>query len=115
MALGMIGAYGLLSNSVNERRKEIGVRMALGASPKSVLRWLIRQAVRLTVVGIAIGLLGALIATRFMTSFLYGVAPADGFSLILGSVLMSVTALVACYFPARRASRLDPMVTLRCE
>ena len=113
--LGVIGAYGLLSNAVNERRKEIGVRMALGATPTTVLRWLITQAIRMTVVGIGLGLIGALIATRFMTSFLYGVPPADAFSLMLGAALMSITALLASYIPARRASRFDPMVTLRCE
>jgi ABC-type antimicrobial peptide transport system permease subunit len=89
--------------------------MALGATPRSILQWVLKQAVRLTLVGGVLGIAGGLIATRFMASLLYGVATSDGTSFALGWALMTLTALLASYLPARRASRVDPMVTLRYE
>jgi putative ABC transport system permease protein len=115
LLLSVIGAYGLLSNTVNQRKQEIGVRMALGATPSSVLRWVLKQAVRLTLVGGVLGIAAGLVATRFMASLLYGVTTADLSSFVLGWGLMTLTALLASYLPARRASRVDPMVTLRYE
>jgi putative ABC transport system permease protein len=115
LLLSVIGAYGLLSNTVNQRKQEIGVRMALGATPVSVLRWVLKQAVRLTLVGGVLGIAAGLVATRFMASLLYGVTTADLSSFVLGWALMTLTALLASYLPARRASRVDPMVTLRYE
>ena len=115
LTLSLIGAYGLLSNSVNQRKQEIGVRMALGATPKSILQWVLKQAVRLTLAGGVLGIAGGLIATRFMASLLYGVTTVDRTSFALGWALMTLTALAASYLPARRASRVDPMVTLRYE
>ncbi|HVO80338.1 MAG TPA: ABC transporter permease [Terriglobales bacterium] len=115
LALSVLGAYGLLSNSVNQRKQEIGVRMALGATPGSVLQWVLKQAVRLTFVGGLLGIAGGLVAARFMAGLLYGVAPADVTAFVLGWALMTLAALLASYLPARRASRVDPMVTLRYE
>jgi putative ABC transport system permease protein len=115
LTLSLIGAYGLLSNSVNQRKQEIGVRMALGATPQSILQWVLKQAVRLTLAGGILGIAGGLIATRFMASLLYGVTTVDRTSFALGWALMTLTALAASYLPARRASRVDPMVTLRYE
>jgi putative ABC transport system permease protein len=115
LLLSMIGAYGLLSNAVNQRRQEIGIRMALGAEPNVVLRLVLQWAVRLTLTGGILGIAAGLMATRFMASVLYGVSAADVSSFALGWGLMTVAAILASYLPARRASRVDPVVALRYE
>ena len=115
LLLACVGLYGLLSYEVTQRTREIGIRMALGARPPDVLRIVVRQGVGLSVVGAIIGILVALGATRYLASLLYGVRPFDPPTFLAVALLLSLVALAACYIPARRASRVDPMVALRYE
>jgi putative ABC transport system permease protein len=100
---------------VTQRTREIGIRMALGARPPDVLRIVVRQGVGLSAVGAIIGILVALGATRYLASLLYGVRPFDPPTFLAVALLLSLVALAACYIPARRASRVDPLVALRYE
>ena len=115
LALGLagIGLYGLLAYAVHQRRREIGVRMALGASRWSVLRLILRQGLTLVLAGVSIGFAGAWLVGRLLNRMLYGVSPADPASLAASVAVLGLVALVACYLPARRASRLDPLVVIR--
>jgi len=115
LILASIGLYGVLSYAVTQRSREIGLRMALGASASSVIRMIVGRGLALTGIGLAIGLVSAWAATRAMKNLLYGVAATD--PLTFGSVaaLLALIALIACYAPARRASRVDPIVVLREE
>jgi predicted permease len=115
LLLACIGMYGVISYSVAQRTREIGIRLALGAQPRQVLGMMLGQGARLAVVGIAIGLLAALAATRIMTSFLYGVQATDPATFAGMALLFIVVALLACYLPARRATRVDPLTALRYE
>jgi predicted permease len=115
LLLASIGMYGVISYSVMQRTPEIGVRMALGAQRSQIFVMILRQASRLAVAGIAIGLIAALAATRLMTRFLYGVQPADPLTFAAVSLLLASVAFLACYLPARRAMRVDPMIALRYE
>jgi len=115
LALASVGIYGVMACSVSERTREIGIRMALGAEAVDVLKLVLRQGAALIVTGVSLGLLAALAATRVIASFLFGVSPSDpatfaGIALLLGAV-----ALLACYIPARRATKVDPIVALRYE
>jgi predicted permease len=113
--LACIGLYGVMAYSVSRRTREIGVRMALGA-PRAGIRWLVlRESLLLSGSGIAVGVPAALVATHLMKSILYGVAPSDPPTVVAASVLLVAVAVVAAYFPARRASHVDPMVALRNE
>ena len=105
----------MLSYSVAERRQEIGIRMALGAQPGNVLLLVIAQGLRLTIVGIVIGLAGAWGLTRLMDNLLYGVRPTDPITFAVVGLLLLLVALVACLIPARRATRVDPLEALRCD
>ena len=113
--LAAIGLYGVLAYAVSRRTREIGVRMALGASGGDVLRMIVGNGMRLTLIGIGIGLVGAALAARALGRLLYGVQPADPVSLIGAALLFVVVALVATYLPATRATRVDPMLALRSE
>jgi predicted permease len=118
LLLASVGIYGVISYSMAQRVRELGIRMALGAVKRDVLQLVIGQSLRLAIAGVAIGVAGALILTRMLASFshlLYGVQAADPLTFIAVSAVLLSAALVACYVPARRAARVDPMVALRHE
>jgi predicted permease len=115
LLLACVGLYGLLSYEVARRTREIGVRMALGARPRDVLRFIVRQGVALSAAGAVLGILGALAATRFLASLLYGVQPDDPLTFAAVVLVLGLISVAACYIPARRAMCVDPMVALRYE
>jgi predicted permease len=115
LLLASVGMYGVISYFVGQRTREIGVRVALGAQRRDVFEMVLGQGARLAVIGIALGLLAALATTRMMVSFLYGVQPIDPLTFAALPFLLLSIALLACYIPARRAMRVDPMVALRHE
>ena len=110
-----IGIYGVMSYAVGQRVHEIGIRMTLGAGADDVLSLLLRQGLRLTLLGIAIGLIGAAWLTGAMKSLLFGVNPNDLLTFAIVSVLLLAVALAATYIPARRATKVDPIMALRFE
>jgi putative ABC transport system permease protein len=113
VALAVIGLYGVLSYAVAQRTHEIGIRLALGAEAGDVVRLIVRQGMKLVLIGIAIGLAGALTLTRLMESMLFGATATDALSFVLVSMLLAVVTMLACYIPARRATKVDPIAALR--
>lgn len=111
--LAAVGLYGVLSYSVAQRKREIGVRIALGAQSTSILRLVIKQGLRVVGVGLVIGLAGALALSHAITGILYGVSANDLVSIGLSLVILSFVALIACLLPAFRATRIDPITALR--
>jgi ABC-type antimicrobial peptide transport system permease subunit len=115
MFLASVGLYGVVAYIAKLRTHEIGIRVALGAGRKDILGLVLRQGLKLVVMGALIGLGVAFATTRFMSSLLYGVSPADPTALLGSALLAGVVALVACYIPARRATMVHPMMALRHE
>ena len=113
--LATIGIYGSISYSTRQRTNEIGVRIALGAQTLDVLRLIVGQGVVLTLVGVVIGLGASFLLTRTIKSFLFGVTPTDPLTFLAISLLLLVTAFIASLIPARRATKVDPLVALRAE
>jgi putative ABC transport system permease protein len=113
--LAAIGIYGVTAYSVAQRTQEIGIRAALGATAMNLLRLVLTRGVVLTLCGLAIGVIGALALTRLMASLLYGVGARDPATMVIVGVLLSAVAVVACYVPARRATKIDPLIALRVE
>jgi putative ABC transport system permease protein len=115
LALTSIGLFGVISYIVSQRTHEIGVRMALGARQRDVLRLVLRHGLFLTVIGLVVGLGISFGAAQLLSSLLYGIGPTDPTTFIGVALLMCVVAVLACYIPARRATRVDPMIALRYE
>jgi putative ABC transport system permease protein len=115
LTLGALGIYGVLAYTVNQRRQEIGVRVALGATPASVLQLVVRQGMMLALGGVVAGIVGALVLTRGMQAVLYEVQTSDPATFATVVVVLLTTAFVASWLPARRALRIDPVQALRYE
>ncbi len=113
--LAAAGLYGLLSYTVSQRRREIGVRMALGAQRRDIVALIVRQGAALVAFGVVVGLLAAGASTRILESLLFGVSAADTLTFAAASLVLLAAALLACYLPARGATRIDPMDALRAE
>jgi putative ABC transport system permease protein len=115
LVIASIGLYGILAQGVAQRTRELGVRMALGARSADVQRLVIREGLGLTAIGVAVGLGLALLLGRLLGTWLYGVSPHDPLAFLLASVALGLVALLACWLPARRATRVDPMIALRAD
>jgi putative ABC transport system permease protein len=113
--MAAIGVYGVMAWSVAQRTREIGIRMALGAETRDVVKLVLRQAMRLVLLGAVIGLAGSVAVSQVIKSFLFGLSTTDPATYLGVSSLLVLVALVACYIPARRATKVDPMVALRYE
>jgi ABC-type antimicrobial peptide transport system permease subunit len=115
LVLASIGIYGVISCIAGQRTQEIGVRVALGAQKSDVLKMVLGHGTRLAMIGVVIGLSAAAGLTRLMSKILYGVSSVDPITFTCVAVVLTLVAVAACYMPARRAMRVDPVVALRCE
>jgi putative ABC transport system permease protein len=115
LTLAAVGIYGVISYSVAQRTREVGIRMALGAKTIDVLNLVVRDGLKLVFVGIVVGLAGALLLTRLMTTLLFGVTATDAVTYVTVALGLIIVALIACCIPARRATKVDPLVALRFE
>ena len=115
LLLAMIGVFGVINYSVTQRTHELGIRIALGAQRRDVFKLVVGQGLLLALVGVGVGAAGAVAVTRLITGLLYGVSPTDGPTLVVVSLLVTAVAFLACYLPARRATRVDPLIALRYE
>jgi putative ABC transport system permease protein len=115
LSLAMVGVYGVVSYAASQRTHEIGIRMALGAQPRQVLKTIFGRGLVMTGAGLLIGALLAGIIGRLARYLLSGVSAMDPLTYLIASLLLALVALTACYIPARRATKVDPMIALRCE